>query len=233
MAARLKAKKKVQKDSRTAAKRVMLWKRNVYDSAPEEIKTKATSRARPKKVDLKQEYPTVEKPAKPVTERPSDEKENMDENQGSQPVIEVSSRGRTRRVKKDHFALEESSQNSQSSDHWKPKARSKSPVPMTNQFSFDGIEIAESPDLDDDDSLYEEETKWNKHDSKKHKRSMPPGSMLQPLSHATIMNEESLKWIAKGHWTKEEDLELKRAVTKYEAKNWKKIAEKLNGRTDV
>ena len=36
-----------------------------------------------------------------------------------------------------------------------------------------------------------------------------------------------------AHWTKEEDLELKRAVTKYEAKNWKKIAEKLNGRTDV
>lgn len=40
------------------------------------------------------------------------------------------------------------------------------------------------------------------------------------------------KW-AKGHWTAEEDSLLHEAVQKYEAKNWKKIAEDLNGRTDV
>lgn len=37
----------------------------------------------------------------------------------------------------------------------------------------------------------------------------------------------------KGHWTAEEDSLLQDAVQKYEAKNWKKIAEDLNGRTDV
>ena len=100
---------------------------------------------------------------------------------------------------------------------------------MTNSFSFD--EMAESPqDMEDDDSLYEEETKKNR-DTKKYKRAMP--SHLQPMSTCTLVHEDSLKRIAKGHWTKEEDLELKKAVTKYEAKNWKKIAEKLNGRTDV
>lgn len=34
---------------------------------------------------------------------------------------------------------------------------------------------------------------------------------------------------AKGHWTAEEDTLLQDAVQKYEAKNWKKIAEDLNG----
>lgn len=42
-----------------------------------------------------------------------------------------------------------------------------------------------------------------------------------------------LKKIAKGHWSPEEDKLLQKAVKKYEAKNWKKIAEELNGRTDV
>ena len=44
-------------------------------------------------------------------------------------------------------------------------------------------------------------------------------------------NDEKLK--TKGHWTPEEDSLLQDAVQKYEAKNWKKIAEDLNGRTGV
>ena len=52
---------------------------------------------------------TVEKPTKASSERPSDEKENMDENQ---PILEVSSWGRTRRVKKEHLAMEELSHHS-------------------------------------------------------------------------------------------------------------------------
>lgn len=37
----------------------------------------------------------------------------------------------------------------------------------------------------------------------------------------------------KGHWTEEEDKLLTEAVTKYGGKSWKRIAEKLEGRTDV
>ena len=37
----------------------------------------------------------------------------------------------------------------------------------------------------------------------------------------------------KGHWTPEEDEQLTRAVGRYNSKNWKKIAECLDGRTDV
>jgi len=37
----------------------------------------------------------------------------------------------------------------------------------------------------------------------------------------------------KGHWTPKEDKQLTEAVQKYNSKNWKKIAECLQGRTDV
>ena len=37
----------------------------------------------------------------------------------------------------------------------------------------------------------------------------------------------------KGHWTRDEDDLLKTAVTTFNSKNWKKIAEQLPGRTDV
>ena len=37
----------------------------------------------------------------------------------------------------------------------------------------------------------------------------------------------------KGHWTPTEDEQLTRAVQRYNSKNWKKIAECLDGRTDV
>ena len=37
----------------------------------------------------------------------------------------------------------------------------------------------------------------------------------------------------KGHWTPEEDQLLKQAVHRFNSKNWKKIAECLEGRTDV
>lgn len=43
----------------------------------------------------------------------------------------------------------------------------------------------------------------------------------------------SIRRTTKGHWTKEEDALLRAAVLKYDAKNWKKIAECLPGRTDV
>lgn len=43
----------------------------------------------------------------------------------------------------------------------------------------------------------------------------------------------SIRRTTKGHWTKEEDSLLRAAVLKYDAKNWKKIAECLHGRTDV
>jgi hypothetical protein len=43
----------------------------------------------------------------------------------------------------------------------------------------------------------------------------------------------SIRRTTKGHWTKEEDAILRSAVHKYDAKNWKKIAESLIGRTDV
>jgi hypothetical protein len=43
----------------------------------------------------------------------------------------------------------------------------------------------------------------------------------------------SIRRTTKGHWTKEEDAILRSAVKKYDAKNWKKIAECLQGRTDV
>jgi hypothetical protein len=43
----------------------------------------------------------------------------------------------------------------------------------------------------------------------------------------------SIRRTTKGHWTKEEDALLRAAVLKYDAKNWKKIAECLVGRTDV
>jgi hypothetical protein len=43
----------------------------------------------------------------------------------------------------------------------------------------------------------------------------------------------SIRKTTKGHWTKEEDALLRAAVLKYDAKNWKKIAECLVGRTDV
>jgi hypothetical protein len=43
----------------------------------------------------------------------------------------------------------------------------------------------------------------------------------------------SIRRTTKGHWTKEEDSLLRAAVLKYDAKNWKKIAECLVGRTDV
>jgi myb proto-oncogene protein len=43
----------------------------------------------------------------------------------------------------------------------------------------------------------------------------------------------SIRRTTKGHWTKEEDSALNKAVKKYEGKNWKKIAECLHGRTDV
>mgnify|MGYP006273556631 CR=1 FL=1 len=43
----------------------------------------------------------------------------------------------------------------------------------------------------------------------------------------------SIRRTTKGHWTKEEDALLRQAVLKYDAKNWKKIAECLVGRTDV
>lgn len=43
----------------------------------------------------------------------------------------------------------------------------------------------------------------------------------------------SIRRTTKGHWTKEEDAILRAAVKKYDAKNWKKIAECLQGRTDV
>ena len=49
----------------------------------------------------------------------------------------------------------------------------------------------------------------------------------------TKYQKASNKNILKGHWTKEEDLKLGQAVTKYDGKNWKKIAESLPGRTDV
>lgn len=45
--------------------------------------------------------------------------------------------------------------------------------------------------------------------------------------------EDDSRPMAKGHWTNEEDKMLQKAVSRYEAKNWKKIAEELNGRTDV
>lgn len=35
----------------------------------------------------------------------------------------------------------------------------------------------------------------------------------------------SIRRTTKGHWTKEEDSILRAAVKKYDAKNWKKIAE--------
>jgi hypothetical protein len=35
----------------------------------------------------------------------------------------------------------------------------------------------------------------------------------------------SIRRTTKGHWTKEEDALLRAAVIKYDAKNWKKIAE--------
>jgi Myb-like DNA-binding domain len=37
----------------------------------------------------------------------------------------------------------------------------------------------------------------------------------------------------KGHWTKDEDYTLGDAVKKHSGRNWKRIAESLNGRTDV
>ena len=43
----------------------------------------------------------------------------------------------------------------------------------------------------------------------------------------------SVRRTTKGHWTKEEDFILRAAVKKYDAKNWKKIAECLQDRTDV
>lgn len=76
---------------------------------------------------------------------------------------------------------------------------------------------------EDTDSLYEESiTKLSKN-----KRS-----------NATSQEDArrktgSVKKQTKGHWTMEEDQMLQEAVIKYEAKNWKKIAEELNGRTDV
>lgn len=38
---------------------------------------------------------------------------------------------------------------------------------------------------------------------------------------------------AKGHWTAQEDKLLTEAVRQHAGKNWKKIAESLEGRTDV
>ena len=38
---------------------------------------------------------------------------------------------------------------------------------------------------------------------------------------------------AKGHWTEEEDKKLTEAVRQNNGKNWKKIAESLDDRTDV
>ena len=38
---------------------------------------------------------------------------------------------------------------------------------------------------------------------------------------------------AKGHWTEEEDKKLTEAVRANNGKNWKKIAESLEDRTDV
>ena len=38
---------------------------------------------------------------------------------------------------------------------------------------------------------------------------------------------------AKGHWTEEEDKKLTEAVRLNNGKNWKKIAENLDDRTDV
>ena len=37
----------------------------------------------------------------------------------------------------------------------------------------------------------------------------------------------------KGHWTRDEDEQLTKAVKRFHSKNWKKIAECLSGRTDV
>ena len=37
----------------------------------------------------------------------------------------------------------------------------------------------------------------------------------------------------KGKWTEEEDKRLAALVVQYKGKNWKKVAEGLNGRTDV
>lgn len=60
----------------------------------------------------------------------------------------------------------------------------------------------------------------------------------EPFEDSALLEDPSLcspdlKKIAKGHWSPEEDKLLQKAVKKYEAKNWKKIAEELNGRTDV
>jgi transcriptional activator Myb len=46
-----------------------------------------------------------------------------------------------------------------------------------------------------------------------------------------VLNSRNQK--VKGHWTAQEDKVLSEAVRTHQGKNWKKIAESLDGRTDV
>lgn len=54
-----------------------------------------------------------------------------------------------------------------------------------------------------------------------------------PGRHANGPGTPSMKTSSRGSWTAEEDDLLKRAVTEYGGRNWKKIAEQISDRTDV
>ncbi len=78
--------------------------------------------------------------------------------------------------------------------------------PLKHTFTFGVARLLES-DEDEEGSLYGEESGY-KH---KHKTSV----------------------CSKTHWTSEEDKQLKNAVERYDSKNWKKISEQLEGRSEV
>lgn len=54
-----------------------------------------------------------------------------------------------------------------------------------------------------------------------------------PTKYQKSQNTEGGRAKVKGHWTEEEDKKLTEAVRINGGKNWKKIAETLQGRTDV
>ena len=92
---------------------------------------------------------------------------------------------------------------------------SSSSVKPLNKTAL-SIEIDD--DADDDDEDY--------HDNNDEESHTPGGSTVGALTpHGSLSS--------KGKWTSAEDLILKNAVETHDGKNWKKISDMLEGRTDV
>jgi hypothetical protein len=63
--------------------------------------------------------------------------------------------------------------------------------------------------------------------------SMPPLPTVQEDAQFCLTSRDSKRRASTGKWSQEEDATLRSAVSSNSAKNWKKIAQHLPGRTDV